>query len=163
ITGNEIRGNGVTNSSGAGIDLSGDDTQFTMRGNLVAANSGFGIDLLRASGGGRNETVDQNTITGNGAGGTQTAGIRLAGPDSRVTSNLIATNAGAGVLGASNTQSNTISRNSTFNNGTLGIDLLSASDNQNTGTAPYVTRNDPGDVDSGGNGLLNFPILATAG
>ena len=65
-----------------------------MRGNLIADNRGFGIDLLRPGGGGSNSTVDQNTITGNGTGGTETAGIGIGGPDNRVTSNIISANTG---------------------------------------------------------------------
>ena len=46
--------------------------------------------------------------------------------------------------------------------GQIGIDLLSVTDNASTGTAPFVTRNDIGDTDTGGNGLLNFPVLESA-
>lgn len=47
----------------------------------------------------------------------------------------------------------TISGNSIFENGELGIDLLG-------GTG--VTPNDPGDGDTGGNNLQNFPVLSEA-
>jgi hypothetical protein len=44
---------------------------------------------------------------------------------------------------------NTFSENSVFNNGELGIDLLPAGPNPN----------DTGDIDSGPNDLLNFPVI----
>ena len=77
VTGNEVRSNGLTNPTGDGIDLSGQNTNNTdMIGNLIADNRGFGIDL---SGPSSNSTVNQNTITGNGTGGTETAGIGIGG------------------------------------------------------------------------------------
>ena len=172
ITGNEIRDNGLSDPTAAGIDLSGQNTvNTTVRGNLIADNRGFGIDLLVSNG---NSTVDQNTITGNGVGGIQTAGVGIGGSNNKISNNLISANYGAGVLVGANGQGNSITKNSIFANGTIpsasgapatneiGIDLLSASDNQNTGTSPFVTLNDPGDSDLGGNGLLNFPVLTTA-
>jgi hypothetical protein len=67
---------------------------------------------------------------------------------------------------AATSSSNTITRNSISGNGSvngqIGIDLLAATDDVNLGTTPYVTRNDAADVDIGGNGLANFPILSTA-
>jgi hypothetical protein len=49
-----------------------------------------------------------------------------------------------------------ISGNSIFDNGELGIDLLSASG------AAGVSPNDPGDGDTGGNGLQNYPEFTLA-
>jgi uncharacterized repeat protein (TIGR01451 family) len=73
------------------------------------------------------------------------------------------------VLVTSAASTTVITKNSIFANGTvgsvtheIGIDLLSATDNASLGTLPFVTLNDSGDVDTGGNGLLNFPILQTA-
>jgi hypothetical protein len=54
----------------------------------------------------------------------------------------------------------TISRNSIFDNGELGIDLA---DRPLTEQYPAaVTPNDPGDGDDGANRLQNFPVLAAA-
>ena len=44
----------------------------------------------------------------------------------------------------------------------IGIDLQSAADDAARGTSPFVTLNDNGDGDAGGNGLLNFPVLESA-
>jgi len=76
--------------------------------------------------------------------------------------NVIANNAGTGIVVGAASTGVTISRNSIFNNGApnplfptgfLGIDLLGAS-----GVAG-VTANDLKDPDNGGNGLQNFPII----
>ena len=47
----------------------------------------------------------------------------------------------------------TISGNSIHDNGDIGIDLVTP------GFEYGVTPNDPGDADTGGNGLQNFPVL----
>ena len=65
--------------------------------------------------------------------------------------NTIAGNGGIGVDLLSGF-SNTLIRNSIFSNGGLGIDL----------GGDGVTPNDPGDVDSGPDGLQNFPVLTSA-
>lgn len=80
--------------------------------------------------------------------------------------NVITANAGAGILVTSGSTGNVISRNSISGNGPangqLGIDLLAAAANQSLGSAPFVTLNDAGDADAGGNGLLNHPVLSGA-
>jgi uncharacterized repeat protein (TIGR01451 family) len=173
ITGNEVRSNGLTAPNGAGIDLSGQNTvNTTVRGNLIVDNRGFGINLFVSNG---NSTVDQNTVTGNGVGGAQTAGIAIGVANNKVSNNIITANYGAGVLVGASALGNPITKNSIFANGTIlsasgaaatgeiGIDLLTPSDNQNTGTSPFVTPNRPnGQNQAGGNGLLNFPVLTTA-
>ncbi|RLF88909.1 hypothetical protein DRN46_06420, partial [Thermococci archaeon] len=52
---------------------------------------------------------------------------------------------------------NLISMNSFFENGELGIDLYYPTD-----VPPGVTPNDPGDVDTGPNENLNFPVITYA-
>src|SRR5205814_10070629 len=104
-----------------------------------------------------------NTVSGNGVGGAGavTSGIRVLGSSSTIDRNIITASAGAGLIVGSGGAQNTITKNSIFTNGGIGIDLLSAADNQSTGTAPFFTINDNGDTDVGGNGLLNFPILSS--
>jgi uncharacterized repeat protein (TIGR01451 family) len=173
ITGNEIRSNGLSNTNGAGIALGNQNSvNETIRGNLIVGDSGFGVNMLVSNG---NDTVNQNTITGNGVGGTQTAGIGSNSSGDTITNNIISANYGAGVLVDANAARNTTSKNSIIANGTIqsasgapatgqiGIDLLTPSDNQNTGTSPFVTLNRPnGQNQSGGNGLLNFPVFTNA-
>ena len=64
---------------------------------------------------------------------------------------MIAFNNGPGIVVASGAD-NAVTRNSIFGNTGLGIDLGP------TGPTP----NDPGDIDSGANDLLNFPVLTSA-
>jgi uncharacterized repeat protein (TIGR01451 family) len=172
VTGNEVRGNGVNNSL-AGLDVDGSGGA-TITGNLFAANEGAGVDSFQSSGG---NTISNNTVTGNGVGtgaSVVTAGVRLYGAGSTVSRNIVNANFGAGVSVTSGASADTITHNSIYANGTItnkggagpsnqiGIDLLSAADNQSAGTPPFVTVNDSGDADAGGNSLLNFPVLTSA-
>jgi uncharacterized repeat protein (TIGR01451 family) len=160
ILSNEIRGNGVTNSALGGVNV-GAGSSATIQGNLIAANNGAGVDV--ANGAGAN-TIVNNTLSGNGVGGggAVTTGVRLLGSSNTVDRNIITTSGGAGVMVGAGGAQNVITKNSIFANAGIGIDLLSAADNQSTGTAPFVTLNDSGDADTGGNGLLNFPVLTSA-
>lgn len=159
ILSNEIRGNGLTNAASGGVNVGSGSTS-TIQTNLIAANNGAGVDV--ANGAGAN-TIVNNTLAGNGVGaGSVTSGIRLLGSSDTIDRNIITTSAGAGVMAGGTGTLNTITRNSIFTNTGIGIDLLSASDNQTTGTAPFVTVNDTGDADAGGNGLLNFPVVSSA-
>jgi CSLREA domain-containing protein len=72
----------------------------------------------------------------------------LIGPGNIVAFNTLA---GISIIGDSS-DFNTLTRNSVYNNGTLGIDLIPVG----------VNPNDPGDVDTGPNEQLNFPILEAA-
>ena len=170
ISGNSVVSNGVyaaTNQDG--IDAQG--SAFTITGNLVTGNGAAGVELGSSPGAG---TLTSNTISGNGRRGTRTPGVRVGGASSIISLNSITGNYGAGVLVINTATGNRISQNAISANGTitglpataatgqLGIDLLSAADDQQTGTAPYVTVNDSGDGDTGANGLLNYPVLATA-
>lgn len=173
VTGNEIRGNGIGNANLDGIAIEGSNSA-SVTGNLVMANEGVGIDSFNSSGA---NLFQNNTVTGNGIGSgalVETSGVRVYGASNNIALNIINANFGAGVMVASSASANLISRNSIFANGTItnkvgggpsgqiGIDLLSATDAPQTGTAPFVTLNDAGDADVGGNGLLNYPVLSGA-
>lgn len=176
ILNNEIRGNGIGNPNLDGIDLENAGTSAnTVRGNLVADNAGVGVDGYQGGGG---NLIERNTITGNGRGvggvPDETPGVRLYSSGNTVRHNVISANYGAGVLVISGNSGNRISQNSIFDNGTptasnggaasgqIGIDLLTAADGSKAGVAPFVTRNDSGDPDVGGNDLLNFPVFTGA-
>ena len=121
-----------------------------------------------------------NTVTGNGvgipSGLVQSSGIVLrSGAASTVLDrNVIRANYGAGVQVNDGSVGTRMTRNSFALNGTItarngaaptgqiGIDLNSPTDDIHFGTAPFYTLNDAGDVDTGGNGLLNFPLLTSA-
>lgn len=156
ITGNEIRGNGQSDALRSGIEIANGSTT-DVTANLVAANRGAGIDLSGASS--LSNTLTNNSISGNGTGLTKTAGIRINSNSNTLNNNILTANIGSGVIVTSTASLNTISRNSTHANGKLGIDLLAAADSETAGT---VTLNDTSDADSGGNGLLNFPVIESA-
>jgi hypothetical protein len=174
VSGNEVRGNAQGAAKFvAGIDLDA-GSGHQVSGNLVVDNQSVGVQLNNAPGA---HVVRENTITGNGVGDppNQTAGVRVDNTTAgRVELNRIEANYGAGVLVTATGSGVAISRNAIVQNGTIanlasvgasgqiGIDLLSASDGQARGTAPYVTPNDAGDSDTGGNGLLNFPVITSA-
>ncbi|TPG65604.1 T9SS type A sorting domain-containing protein [Hymenobacter nivis] len=184
ITGNEIRGNAILRVAGGGerlvfdgIELQNNSTGNTVSGNLITANYGHGIDSFGNTVGGN--TISGNTISNNGVGvatgtGEEGSGLRIFGATNPtiITNNVLTGNNGSGVLVLGTANQVTISQNSTSGNTRLGIDLLSAAEgtagngttfwNGNTGTTPNATLNDNGDGDTGGNGLLNFPVLTTA-
>ena len=151
---------GITISGGAGVrgNLIGGTT--ATESNLISGNAG---DAVQAGAFG---IVGINGIFGNRIGvaadgvtplGNAGIGIRvgfdgqLIGGSNPGEGNLIAYNGGDGVrvTGGNGT---TIRGNTFFSNGGLGINL---------GT-DGVTANDPGDADTGPNGLQNFPDLASA-
>lgn len=166
IEGNEIRRNGIGNADLDAIHIEIDSGSTTVRGNLLVDSEACGIDSYGSSGSNR---IENNEITGNGLGsgaGLETHGVRLYGTSNVVDRNVISSNVGPGVGVTSGSNANVITRNSIYANGAasgqIGIDLLAPSDNQSLGTPPYVTPNDPGDGDSGGNDLLNAPVLLRA-
>jgi hypothetical protein len=125
--------------------------------NLIRGYFLFGVDVVA----GRENTVEGNVIESEMTGpalSNSAIGIRLFGVSSgnTVLANVIAFNGGPGLQIERNlpppADRNSISQNSLFQNGGIGIDL---------GT-DGVTQNDPGDLDSGANGLQNFPVLSAA-
>ncbi|MCA9289087.1 MAG: hypothetical protein KDA05_10910, partial [Phycisphaerales bacterium] len=76
--------------------------------------------------------------------------------DTTIRANDIASNEVDGLRVSSLITGVHVTANSFRDNGGLAIDLLSQS-------GSGVTPNDPGDPDSGANGLLNFPVLDAAG
>ncbi|HYN01795.1 MAG TPA: C25 family cysteine peptidase [Vicinamibacteria bacterium] len=177
ITGNEIRDSGMDTADGDGITINAGTTN-TSIGNLITGSSsqGFVVTVPPANG----NVFTNNTVTGNGvgipSGLVQSTAITLrAGATSTVLDrNVIRANYGAGVQANNGSTGTRMTRNSFADNGTItarnggaatgqiGIDLNSPTDDADFGTAPFYTLNDAGDADTGGNGLLNSPVLASA-
>lgn len=166
---NEVRGNSINNAGLAGIDVESSSGS-NIQQNLLIANNGAGIDTTSSSG---SNSMVNNTVTGNGVGtgaALRDMGIRIFGSSNTVDRNVVSSNVGAGVVVTSGASTTLITKNSIFLNGTvggsptheIGIDLQNSTDNASLGTSPFVTLNDSGDADTGGNGLLNYPILQTA-
>ncbi len=153
---NEVRRNGLLDSTAnpVGMWIGGSIT-----GNLVTDNA---AGIFNAPTGGIR--YEDNTITANGWGGTRPHGIWVFGASTTIRRNIIANNIGSGVVVQSNRTNAYITRNSFYGNGTtngqIGIDLLASGDDSTA--APFLTPNDSGDADVGGNNLINFPVLDTA-
>lgn len=165
---------GTSDQSGsarAGLDLSGSFNTIggtdPGAGNII---SGHGVPSNgRRAGiwidGGSNNTIQGNLIgtdvTGTNPIANQTAiliDVFISGniPNTiTISNNTIAFSVEEGIsisgFGSSNPTAISISENSIFSNGTLGIDLL----------GDGVTNNDPGDGDTGPNGLQNFPVITS--
>jgi uncharacterized repeat protein (TIGR01451 family) len=174
IIGNEIRDNGLNTSNGDGIAIDTLSTA-TISGNLICGSSSQAYVISSSS-----NIFTNNSVTGNGVGistgvvQSTAITIRTGVTSSLVDRNVVRDNYGAGIQVNSGASGVHITKNSFSNNGTItarnggaptgqiGIDLNAPSDNIDLGTSPFVTLNDDGDGDTGGNGLFNFPVLATA-
>jgi len=131
--------------------------------NLVSGNKSDGVFM--ASDTDANEVLGNRigtTANGTGALGNGEAGVLVQGSNNTIGdgtsagSNTIAFNGEDGVQVQSGT-GHQISRNSIFSNAGLGIDLQGGFEDASGNTA-----NDPGDVDSGPNGLQNKPVISSA-
>ena len=177
ITGNEIRDSGMDTADGDGITVNAGPANGVV-GNLITGSSSQGFVVTAA--GATGNLFTNNTVAGNGvgilSGLTQSTGITLrSGAAATVLDrNVIRANYGAGVQANNGSTGTRMTRNSFALNGTItarnggaatgqiGIDLNSPSDDADFGTPPFQTLNDAGDVDPGGNDLLNFPVLLSA-
>ena len=110
------------------------------------------------------------TASGTGAIGNDLSGVEIFGSaesgsgnslrdGTSAGSNTIAFNGRDGILLGDRSLGNRISRNSIFSNGGLGIDLIGPGE---TNSTDVPTPNDPGDADTGPNGLQNKPVLTSA-
>lgn len=103
--------------------------------------------------------VAPNIVAYNGGNGVYVyGGGTFMSPRAVITHNQIYSNNGGVVVQSANTSRAqavaTIERNSIHDNALLGIDLVPA-------LGPFgVTANDPGDTDTGPNGLQNFPTVS---
>jgi hypothetical protein len=163
--GNDLDGIFLEGASGATLG----GTSAASR-NVVSGNGRTGVDLFFDSGtkvlGNRVGT----TASGTGALGNDLFGVEISGSaesgsnndlgdGTAAGSNTIAFNKQDGVFVGGQSTANEISRNSIFSNVGLGIDLLGPGESSAT---DVPTPNDPGDADSGPNGLQNKPVLTSA-
>ncbi|MEY4070339.1 MAG: hypothetical protein RL721_953, partial [Candidatus Eisenbacteria bacterium] len=163
-TGTAAVPNGDLGGTFAAILVTGDNT--TVGGasagarNLVSGNTGAGIEVsgfanvIRGNGIG----VDANgSPLGNAGNGILVSdlfgGLNLQiGGVVAGTGNEIKNNGGSGIATMLNVDGVSLLRNAIDDNALLGIDLL----------ADGITANDPGDADTGPNGLQNFPDVTLA-
>ncbi len=177
VEANEIRDGGLDFNNADGVALN--NGGITLRGNRITGTSTQAILFSTNTSG--SSLVINNTLSGNGVGPTGSASIqsntlvtRSGVSGVRVEANIINANYGAGVAVNSGASSIALTRNLVYGNGSIpsrngtaatgqiDIDLNAASDSTNLGTAPFVTANDSGDADSGGNNLQNHPVLSSA-
>jgi hypothetical protein len=130
--------NGLNISAGSGNKVLGNLIGTQTDGITPLGNTRSGVRIVEGS----NNTVGDgtasgaNTIAFNGTPNSGTGGVEIQ-------------EAGQG----GNANGNRVSRNSIFANEGLGIVL---------GNNLFQTPNDPGDKDTGPNGLQNFPVLTSA-
>lgn len=142
-------GNGVTvNSTVSGVRIGGPGLH---QRNLVSGNGAAGINA------GGNDVVIENNVIGTAANGTTVignvfGGVFAAGTGGVVVNNRVRGNGSRGIGIATATAQVDVRGNAVFSNFGQGIDL------NNDGLTP----NDTNDVDSGPNGLQNFPVLSGA-
>jgi hypothetical protein len=138
-------------NGGSGVKIASANNEIF--GNVLAGNGGAG---LRLEAGADGNSVASNMI-GVGFDGTTSlpngeSGIYiLGGSGNDIQDNVIAHNNTHGVQVSTGSR-NTIRDNSIHSNALLGIEL----------GGNGVTPNDPGDADTGANGLQNYPVLLLA-
>ena len=127
--------------------------------NIISGNTGEAIEIFESY----NNDIQTNQI-GVGSDGSPLpngAGIdivgalamgNLIGGTGTFDGNVIAHNTDYGIRSDALATENQFARNSIHSNGGLGIDLL---------LPVGVTPNDPGDADTGGNNLQNFPVITS--
>jgi hypothetical protein len=174
--GNRIEGNFIgtdktgTKSLGnseAAVVITGSSSGNTVGGttvgarNVISGNEAEGV-LVRGT---ANEVLGNRVgTTANGTGALANAldGVSIQGSNNflgdgtAAGSNTIAFNGDDGVSVTSGS-GNEISRNSVFSNAGIGIDLEGGFED-----AAGNTANDPGDIDTGSNGLQNKPVISSA-
>ena len=167
---NEFRGNAYQYKNLDGIDLAHGSEYCLVVGNLSIDNGGEGIDTYSSLG---SMTIKNNTVSHNGKYLTEQFGIRVYGENDLIEKNIINYNYGAGI-GVTSGAVVKITKNSIYQNGnvynnyqnkrsnSIGIDLLTTTQNHNRGVFPYYSLNDSADLDIGGNDVYNFPILERA-
>ena len=135
-TGNRIEGNRI------GTDASGAGPLGNLYGVLIESSPGNSVGGPAPGAG--------NHIAWNSSGGVEFRSSSSAG--NLVQGNVIVDNLGAGVHLSLTGEQNLLRTNSIARNAGLGIDLY----------PPDVTPNDSTDLDSGSNGLQNFPLVTLA-
>ncbi len=147
----------IWDGDGNRIGTNGDGVADEAEANLISGNGGNGVLIAHVG-------TLANIVAGNFIGTDVSGTIALGNGDNgilvdsaastSIEANLVSGNASNGVhiTGSNAAVNNTIRGNSIHSNGGLGIDL--------GGDGP--TLNDPGDADTGPNGLQNFPLLSLA-
>jgi parallel beta-helix repeat protein len=169
-SGTEDRGNSILGVFDQGFGAS-IGSPFSREANLISGNDGAGIAIRDLA----SHTQVSHNLIGTDKSGTKNLGNSKEGVEisnssnNFLESNTIAFNGGDGVhIKGGGPQSgiivsaNTISSNSMFANGGLGINLVNPNAEIPVGGSEGSTANDVGDADVGPNGLQNFPVISSA-
>ena len=177
--GNGINGIDIRNSSSNRIGTDGNGTSDGTEANIISSNTGNGIVINAEEFFFTNDNANSNTVAGNiigtnanatlsrgntGSGVHISASLALVAQDNIIGSNNNGTgdaaegniitnnNIGISTNNSVNVHGNVFSRNKTYTNTALAIDLSSDS----------FSANDDGDADTGPNELYNVPIIKDA-
>ncbi|MBT8110118.1 MAG: right-handed parallel beta-helix repeat-containing protein [Gammaproteobacteria bacterium] len=155
IRGNEIREAAQVDNVADGINYGASSTTGTITANLIADAGGMGIDGT-ASG----NIVANNTVTGSGQLGVQTAGIRQTGSANTIRRNVVTGSAGPGIIVPDTVNAISITENHFGSNGSIAIDSVDAGGD--TAVGDGVMLNDGGVDAADGNDGLDFPVIDSA-
>jgi CSLREA domain-containing protein len=153
----QIIGNAFRDNEASVLELFSNASSNIIRNNSLLRNGNLPIqenDAIQISGGSNSNVIEGNLIDGNVSAGISIVGSinnQIGGTLSQQ-ANRIVNNGGGGVSISGASEGNSLLRNVIDNNFSLGIDL---------GTSG-VDTNDLGDIDSGANGLQNYPVLISA-
>ena len=151
-----IEFNGTGDDTDVGLAL---DRSATLNQNFISRNDATGIHLAPGS---YSATIEDSSFVGDPAGGVDHAALLIENDQSLISGTEFVDNTG-GAIRVSSIGSAALIDTDTFfeGNGTAAIDLLRPSADQTYGTTPWTTLNDDLDIDTGGNGLLNKPVIDT--
>jgi CSLREA domain-containing protein len=143
--------NGNNNRVGTNLDSVSDSEEANIIG---CVNTDLRTQLRISSDGGvfQGNYIGTNPQGDDLSGGFATPGIRDAGATTNtlIKKNIIANNGSFGIgLSIVGSTGVTFSQNNIFSNDALGIDL----------NADGQTQNDAGDIDTGNNSLMNYPVI----
>ena len=155
ITGNEIRETGQVDGVADGISYGGTSTTGTITANLIVDSGGMGVDGTATG-----NLIQNNTVTGSGQRGVQTAGIRQTGSANTVRRNIVTGSIGPGIIVPDTVNAIAVTENRFGSNGSIAIDLIEAGGA--TATGDGIMLND-GAIDAAdGNDGLDYPIIDSA-
>ena len=152
VTGNEIREVGQVDTVADGINYGGGSATGILTGNLIVDSGGMGVDGTSIG-----NLVADNTITGSGQRGVQTAGVRQNGTTNLVRGNIISGSAGPGVIVPDIVTDITVTQNNFSGNGSIAIDLVASG--ADTATGDGIMQNDGATDSNDGNDGLDYPII----
>ncbi|WP_421826527.1 PA14 domain-containing protein [Larkinella sp.] len=164
---NKIIQAGLSSTVGDAITLVNHPNYNLIEGNYIFKPGANGMHLLQ---GASNNIIRNNTIIGAGQLVQETAGIAVnqfvtfGGPatfNNQILKNVITASGGPAILVA-NGNGNLVSQNSTFNNGTLGIDLTDETTANTRDQGNGVTINNGITTTGLGNIGYDFPIISSA-